>query len=489
MFEHLGPLPDIKTKNKPKRFKAYGAFLLLLVAGFFVFSAVNVGPKTQAAKPDAPNISLFVDQTARQVVAQTPQMSVFSLLVKSSLPVDLQHLKISANGLYDKDIFAKLKLYNGGVQIGQISSLDTDGNIYFDLNSYPLPAGDNVLDLVLSDSSILQSGDILQFSLADDSFLSINYQGKHILAKADWPLSGGTITILPKGVLSAYNNSKIASNIILSQGTSTVVDFSLAANAETVDLGGLRFIISPANDLSEAKFILRAGQEELAIASADNNELNFILDKKLVVTPQEPVILSLAAEGLLAGDYDFTLAGVSGVGFVSGQDIVLDKSLSLGTSHVQDNFLQFSNLPVDKKLTLGWNLIYNFKVKSLGQAKLAINKLTWQVNRLDLDIIEAKLSVDGQTQAADIIIKDDKIIAKMAANQLMYIDNNGSEVRLLVRIDRVNKNSRLESYLLADQTAPEQDIWLSNILWSLGDQMHSGYLLAGLPLDPQVLDN
>ncbi|MFA5126690.1 MAG: hypothetical protein WC465_01645 [Patescibacteria group bacterium] len=487
MFEHLGPLPEIKIRKKPTKLKIYWLLLLLLVVGALVLSAVNIGPRTQAAKQPVPIILLLADQNAKQTVVHTSPVPVFSLLVKSSLPVNLQLLKIAASGVYDSDVLANLKLYHHNIQIGQLSSVDEEGNIYFELNNYTLPAGDNVLDLVLSDSGSLLVGDILQFSLFDNHSLVVYHQNEQIFPQADFPLRGGTTMIVASGKLVAYNNSPESKNI-LSTGQSSVANFFLAADSEIVDLNDLHFLVAGQN-LDQAEFSLLLGQETIATSQPVDDKLDFILAKKLVLSTQQLLELSLIADGLSAGDYNFSLRDAGGQGFVSGQNIKLDKTLALGSVHVQDDLLQFASLPIDKKLTKGWNLIYNFQVKTLGSNDLAIQKLSWQADVKNLAIAKMQLMVDGQEQAADIIFKDNKIIAKLAASQPIRVGNAGSQVKLLARIDDIKPGGRIESYLLSDSAALAGDIWLNNILWSVDNHIHNGYLLAGVPLDPQVLDN
>ena len=144
MFEHLVSQHHVLGKPKKKRVRFYGS--LLLLAGFILLSASNIGQGPQSAALGERDVIKGVqvdvyNQAAKgtnQLTDQTPRAMVFDFIIKTNKKqISLDALGITVNGLEDLDLLGDINLYHGDTQLGQVSKI-VDNQLYFEINNYNL---------------------------------------------------------------------------------------------------------------------------------------------------------------------------------------------------------------------------------------------------------------------------------------------------------------------------------------------------------------
>ncbi|MDQ5938903.1 MAG: hypothetical protein QG642_593, partial [Patescibacteria group bacterium] len=145
---------------------------------------------------------------------------------------------------------------------------------------------------------------------------------------------------------------------------------------------------------------------------------------------------------------------------------------------------------VDPKLQSAWNNVFSSTIKASGANDLNFYKLTWYYQAKNATIRGAKVFVDGQYYPMDVIIKDNNIIAKAEWSNPLPINSTGRQIQLMLDIAQASSGASVEVYLQPDIIAADPDnIWESNIVWSVGENMKNSYLMPNLPLAPTILTN
>lgn len=486
MFDHLGPIPKIRLRKKPINYRAYLSFLLLAVAVYLVAWSAQSGSGIVAAPVEQPQVLVKLKKIDQTIVAGSTNLSILSLQINTSLAgVALKSLNINSQGIYPLEFLAGLKLYHNGLQLGQLSGVDDQGRLHFDLGGYVLPRGPNEILLAVADSDNLSAGDILNFSLEDASNLIWSYNAKEYLAQGEWPIIGGTINIVEQGSLWAYNKNK-KDLAVLADQASKLAEFSLAVDGERVDLKKLTFQYKTLSSESVNNFSLVVNEQVVANTKAQGNTIEFVLAQPLSLAINEPLTFSLLGQ-LAVGDYDFELASAQGNGLASGQEISLAESLSLVRVVSQNQLIKFSLLPIDKSLSQDWLAVANLSASKLGSGSVALHRLTWRLNSNLVAIKSAKILINDKVKDLDLVIKDNKIIAKTAWDDPIILSELGVNIKLLLQIDEFQAGAFIQTSLLGDDSLYQVEQWSDNLLWSAGASMYNAYLLPSLPLSPQLI--
>lgn len=488
MFDHLGPIPKIKLRKKPINYRAYFSFLLLALAFYLVAWSVTSGSQTVASPNVQPQVLVDLPVNNQTIVLGSTNLSLLTLQIKTNVKgVAIQNIDIKSQGIYQPEFLAGLKLFHNGVQLGQLSALDDQGVLHFDLNGYILPNGDNQILLSAKDSNNLLAGDILNFSLEDASSISWSYDNKKYLAQGAWPLLGGTISVVDQGSIWAYNNLNKKDLAVFTNDISKLAEFNLAVDGEGLDLEKLVFKHQTNADL-ESVFSLSSADMTLASAKAKDGLLEFVLAKPLAIAINQPLNLVLLGQ-LATGDYDLELVSASGRGWSSGKIIDLSENLVLAKVISNSELIKFSTLPVDKKIEQDWLAAANISVQKLGDEEVALHRLTWRLDSNLVKIKAAKLLVNDQIKDLDFIISDDKIIAKTAWSDPIILSDFSVNLKLLLQVEQFEKGAFIQTVLLGDEQPYKSDQWSDNLLWLTGKDMHNAYALSSLPLNPQLISN
>lgn len=487
MFDHLGPLPSLQLRRKKSiNISRYFFLLSLAVTIFIVTWSVSTGPQINAALEVQPQLAVRHVKVDQNIVVGSPNLNFFTLeLEASAAGIALQSLLIQSQGLYSQeDFLANLKLYHRGLQLGQLSKVDSQGKLYFDLNGYVLPVGKNEIILSLADSSNFTAGDLVSFSLDDTTSLSWSYAGKEYLSKAEWPLATGVINMVSQGSIWAYNNSLPQATVIADQ-SATIGQFSLAIDAESIDIKKIILELSDDNLVSD--FSLSLADQVLAKASSDHGKIEFILDQPLAMTIANNKNFTINGT-LPVGEYDFMLTAVYGQGFISGKEIVLSEVLPLTKLRCVQQLPEFSVLPVDKSLSQDWVSVAHLSARNQGQGNLEIYRLTWRLDSQSVDFKDIKLLVNDQIKDMDILIKDNLIVAKAPWSDPIILSSTPTDIKLLIKVEEFQAGSIIQSSLLGDVTEYREGQWSDQLLWSSAGLMHNAYGLANLPLTPQLVE-
>lgn len=486
MFGHLWPTRQHTFIGKKTSVDFRGYLLLLGVAAVAALILVSSGrgPIVEAGY-QSPRATVQVDRADQSITAYSPQSEVFRFALAVDRPgVYLEQLKFYVNGLYQADIFADLKLYHQGTQLGYVEKFDQEGNIYFSLDDYALNGGANIFDLILSGNASLLPGQALQFSLTDESSILLSYQGRSFRPEADYPLSGGLISVRDKGLVLAYNSSS-DQQILLTGDKPWIAGFKLTSQGELVDLSEISFTYETdvaKEELSNSIFYLWQGEELISPASAQDGQISFDLTRPIVLGPDSVTAWSLQAESLAPGQYAFRLSSIVGKGFVSGQDLSLSEPLAWEELKVRPYYLSFTDLPSQNNLHEGWNQIFETQISSRGTEALELKRLTWALELEGAEGEALELWVDNKAYLTDLTAGD---ILRLDFDQPLVI-RGSVNVKLLAKIKNLQAPARSQAYLLSDkeeEVSSESD----NILWSAGENLYNSYSLPDLPLAPHVL--
>jgi len=447
---------------------------------------MSKGPVSKAAV-DLHNAAIVIaDSTDQIVVVDFSRLAVFNLVIQTSQSgLVLNKIKVYVNGLYDPAILADLKLYHQGMQLGQMADIDEQGYIYFDAAGYKLPVGQNEFSILLASNQYLAAGDILQFSLEDAQAVFLSYQDHVFTAQGDFPVTGGLISFIEKGSISAYNNFKKTDFLAASREANQIASFILNNTGEMIDLRQIVVGYQSDQNLSTDQiFTLSDDSKTVAISKpdSDSQQIVFILDKPVVLAANKSINLKVYAFDLPVGVYDFHLIQAQGLGFASGQDIEFSEQLFLSRIEVRDHFPEFDNGESNKALSSGWNTLFNLKVKARGQDNVSLNKLSWRLDSYGVEISEVEIWANNQFEHTDLIINEGQITANWPLG--LSVSPEGTDIKLLIKADQVESSASLQIYLLDDKSEASD-----NLIWSYNQQYHNSYLLPYLPLNPNILSN
>jgi hypothetical protein len=189
------------------------------------------------------------------------------------------------------------------------------------------------------------------------------------------------------------------------------------------------------------------------------------------------------------GSYQFFLNDIKAQGALSGLDISLADTLDLSRVEASSHFLQFQAGELDTKLSSGWNKIYSLNIKAKGIDQAYLDRITWQIDKQNLDIEAIEIWKDGQPYIANIVLKDSKLIVKMDALNPLEISKDGTEILLLANIVNLEPKAKIEAFVLPDYQPIDKGSLLGNIIWSDGENFYNAYKIPYLPLAPSILAN
>ena len=490
MFEHLGYIPETTLRKKSKS-KVYVSFLMAALAVFTFSFSINRGPCLVAQEYVNPAAQIVADDVQRNLAVDNPRFPVFSFIIKTNLPgIELSNLKVKVNGVYDVNLLKDLKLYHQGVQLGTISEVGTGGSLYFDIDGYQLPAGDNLFSFILSTGQATKVGNILEFNFQDQSSVILSYQGHPFTPNGQWPIVGSLTSVVEHGSIAAYNNIYNTELLIVDSVPRLVGNFSLANKGEIADLYSLTVGYRELSDnkLDNEKFVLLYNEQTVAKGSLDvkENKIVFKFEKSFVISNASDSKFELHALSLPTGVFEFYLQDISALGFVSGKNLSLEDQLQLSYVDVVDYYPEFSLGELETKLSDGWNELYDLNIQARGSDDIKLHKLSWSLGSIGTSIEEVELWINNQQYMADLTISGEDLIVKTDWEDPLDVSRLGTNLKLLVKVSESQPGSKLSVYLLTDEIKLSE-VLDSNILWSLGEQFYSGYKLPQLPLGPSVL--
>lgn len=490
MFEHLGPVPETKIKKYTSNFKLYVSFLVVAVFVFTFSFSLGQGPDSIAQEyENNANIVVKVqaEPIARTYLAESDNFEIFNFNINTDRSgVVLYKLKFAIKGLYDIELMNDLKLFHQSVQLGDIKEVDSQGNVYFNIADYVLSLGDNYLSLVIPKNDNINEGNILQVSLVDSLSLTSQYQGHLLTARGDFPIVSGHSSFVGQGdlkILSEYNKFFRVAEL-----PQQLFSFRLDNKIEPVEVNQLTFVYqSDGASLANKDFVLIYNRQALALATADEKQIVFNLMEPLIVN--DSFDIELHALSLPEGNYRFDLIDWQAMGAISEKDIIFSELIFLADIKVSPYFPEFFNGDLKNILSTGWNELYNMKLVARGQDNLSLYKLSWVIDTLGAKLNQVEVWIDNQTYIADMVLTEDKIIVKANWDKPIIIDKQGTDIKLLIKVDDLEKKAKIETYLLTDEAPLVGDNSADNILWAYQDEMYNSYALPYLPLLPNILNN
>jgi hypothetical protein len=492
MFEHLGPIPEVSVSRKQAKYKLYLSLLSLAVFVFIFSWGAGQGAGSKAQEPPSLKTKVFVDQNNKKIVSTAKNFSIFDFVIDVDQPnVALYKLNIFVDGIYDITLLNDLKLFHEGVQLGEISQIDSQGKIYFDLSEYSLQKGQNKFSLFFNNGSDLKIGSALNFSIRDQEDIFLMSDGHIFRPQADFPMAGGLISIIEQGQVVGTNAYVINDFLISSAVPQQIASFELSSVGEKTDL---RTIVLNYNnldneDLEDLDFFLIYQNNKTLKARSDNNQIVFELPQTIALNDLDREVFDLHALALPAGDYQFYLQDVKAKGVLSGVDIYLNNSVKLSKVKASPYFIEMSTGDLDTRLSSGWNKIYALDLSTRGIDEAYLNKITWAIDSQNLNIESLELWKDGQSYIANLVLKDDRLIVKMAGDDPLLIGQDSTEILLLANLNKLGKKAKIETVILEDNKALDEDSLEGNIIWSVGEEFYNGYQIPYLPLQPSILAN
>lgn len=491
MFEHLGPTPEVIVDKKRTNYKLYLSLLVLSVFVFTFAFSISKGPGSYAKEMTNVSAQLLVDASDKQVVATTKNFSIFDFVIDVDRPdTSLYKLNISVEGLYDVELLRDLKLFHNGLQLGTINTIDTQGKMYFDLSDYKLSAGQNIFSLFFTNGNSLNNYPLVKFILNKEDVFLIS-DGHMFSVQGDFPLSSGLVTVLDKGYITASNKYLINDFLVNSGKPQQLASFSLGAVGERADLKEV--LISYENldgkNYENVLFILADGNRPIAQTISDNGQIVFHIDSSIVLDGLNEAVFQLHTSSLPEGVYKFFVDGAKATGVWSGQDIFLADKILLVNIEAKSYFIKIQAADLDEHLSVGWNKLYSFYVSSIGIDEAYLNKITWAIDKQNLDIDGVEIYRNGQPYIADVIIRGDKIIVKTEVTNPLKIISIPTEISLLAKLKNVGDKAKIEAVLLPDKQVWEGDDLIGNIIWSDGENFYNSYKIPYLPLAPSILSN
>ena len=491
MFEHLVSQHHVLGKPKKKRVRFYGS--LLLLAGFILLSASNIGQGPQSAALGERDVIKGVqvdvyNQAAKgtnQLTDQTPRAMVFDFIIKTNKKqISLDALGITVNGLEDLDLLGDINLYHGDTQLGQVSKI-VDNQLYFEINNYNLNQGKNNFYLSWDNINNELLEKTIEFAIVEATDIFVSYQNIFFMPDGEFPISSKKLNIIDTGELSSYNNLVNNKFLAVANQNQKLADFSLATMGESIKLEEISIAIEDALD-AEGSFNLLNNKKVIAQSYIKNNNLSFKLIEPVIVKNNSDLSLQLQAR-LPIGEYKFSLVNAQGKGFVSGGTIVLDNNLALSEVVFLPSLAQFTSQSSITKLGDSWNALSTINVANLGLAAINIHKLSWSVEEFGVDVQNLELWINDQLYDADLNIDDNKVTATFWQEPLLLGDAD-LDIVLLAKTKILSEDSRLQINLLTDKETMLEENSDNNLLWSINDQMNNSYLLPNLPLAPVILE-
>lgn len=490
MFEHLTPTSDSKAKNQLANFRIYFPAFIAAVFVFILALSIGKGPASLAQGEKLADLSatVSVDPSDKKIVLGSQDVSVFDWVLNvGQNESNLSSIRIYIDGLYNPQLLEDLLLYYRGEPLEADKKIDSQGNIYFELEDFDLPTGQHHFSLFLSNTDKLSLGNVFRFVLADAASLSLSYQDHKFVPQGEWPLQGGLVTIVDNGQILAFSRSADKKFLTVSDLPQQVASFVLATDSEMVDVNHLEISLTGA-DIDSTKFVLISDKKLLAEAQVKDSHLFFDLEKPITLSGKNQPIWELHALSLPMGTYEFSLDKVSGIGFASGKDISLSQAIKLSQTETESFFPEFTSGELHNKLTEGLNELYDLKVRARGREQLKIYKLSWLLEAQNVNINKAEIKVDDETYVADINILDNKIVVKANWARPIIVRNIGTDIKLLLDVDNLKDKASIRTYLLPDQSATVDQAQAS-ILWAAEEKLYNSYRLPFLPLLPNILSN
>lgn len=492
MFEHLGYTPEtIKNQIKTKWRIYLGSFLVAFI--FLVVSLIfSRNPQTVAETSGQLTARIEVNSQAQLVVVPSPQLSLFDFAIfTDKSEMGLKRLRVYLNGLYEPDILQNLKLYQKGVQVGQLSKFDGDGYIYFETDNYQLDRGTNLFNITLAGSEVTVSNKILQLSFEQPEDISLSYRGHLFMPEGNFPLRGGSISFTKKGSLTASNNLKDLTWPVLSQVPNPVAYFSLVGQAETIDVNKIILNYQSDQNLQGQSFALLYNNQLLGTTEVLDQEAGIIFDltQPLVLNKDRAAVLRVHSLGLPKGVFSFSLEGVEALGASSGLPINLDQPLVLSQIESLPYYPEFSTGVLKKVLTEGWNELYDLQAKVNGGTTLNLDKLTWSIVTRGVAIEEIEVWLDNKLSTLRTNFVNNQLIITSDQTNPLVITKDDREIKVLAKVAKLTKGAIIQTRLLDDQQPKLNSNLDYNILWSKDKKVFNGYNLPYLPLAPSVLSN
>lgn len=492
MFEHLGHIPETTHGKNYTNWKKYIGFLLGTVGIFVFVSSLGSGPETSASQlvgGNYINIDIFANNQSKSLAADTPRAILFNFVIETDREgISLNKLNLNVDGVYDPSILAKIKLTYNDVQVGDISKID-GANIYFDLDALSLSKGENIFNLVLNNDSYLSAGDSILLSLEKSDSMILSYGGHAFSPDGNFPVYGGTVSFVSGAQIEAYNNFQVKKFLVVENVPQPLASFALLSGGEMSDLKTLTISYEGDEDLSGSQFVLLHEKDIVAREEFVDREIVFDIDRSLVLKLDKKLDLYLHSLGLPKGEYKFYLSEVEAIGYASKETALLTDSLMISQVEVLDYYPELSLVKTDENLSLGWNQVYDLKTKALGDKNIKLNKLSWLLKTEGAQLSQAELVVDHKAYPVDIILSEDKVVAKFDWSEPLPISTTGTEIGLFVKVDSLKSKASILSYLLDDKTPATDDALDGNIIWSVDGKLFNSYLLPYLPLDPILLTN
>ncbi len=491
MFEHLGHLPQYRSRKKHWRQHFVLAFFISL--GIFFFTIITVSGPSSLAVDNTPKVNLQSGSQEQRVSVGSSNIQLFTLNIDTPVSgVALRKFKIYVNGLYDPSYLSRLKIFHQGVQLGSIIDFNEQGYLLFDLGDYKLPAGSSQLLVSLPDSKGVALDTVLQFSLESRKDIELFYNQEKLIPTGRFPLVGGVTQVVSQGDWQVYNRSPKSEFISASSGRIFLGALAFSSGAEVLDIQSLDFVIerNQAKKSTSLEFFLLHQGELVARAFDQDGLIVFDLEKPLATKTGSLLDLEIYAQDLPEGDYLLSLKNLVGKGYVSNQIIAWSGPMILSRVHTADHYPIFESAKIDKTLQSSWNNVFSARVKSNSSSNLNFYKLTWYYQVKNATVRAAKVFVDSKYYPMDVIIKDNQIIAKAEWDNPLPVGLAGRQIQLLVDVNAVGAGSSVEVYLQPDLAKIEaENIWQSNIVWSADEKLQSSYLLPNLPLAPSILTN
>ena len=371
------------------------------------------------------------------------------------------------------------------MQLGGIYKIDTQGKIHFDLSEYKLNQGLNNFSLFFNNGQNIKSGSILSFSIEsqEDIFLM---KDDHIFKPDNiFPISSGLVSIINQGSVLASNAYVLNDFLINSDVPQQIASFELSSIGERVSLDKIKLAYDSFEneDVEDLDFILIYNDKAIAKARSTEGKIVFNLAKSIILDDLNREKFYLHTIAMPEGAYKFHLEEVRANGLLSGLDINLLKSIDLSKVWAKPYFIQFESGDLDKKLSEGWNKLYSLDIKAKGIDTIYLNKLTWQIDKQNLDIEALEIWKNGEPYIANVVSKGNKVIMKMDGLKPLEIFKDNTEILLLANLKDVGKKASIQTFILGD------DIDSSNITWSDVENFYNSYKIPYLPLEPSILSN
>ena len=492
MFEHLFSQHHDLRKPKKFRIKFYGN--LLLLAGLILLYFLNwqQGPSSLASNNEIDSIKATVLNSTingvNKLAVQTQQAVVFDFVIKTNTEdIFLHELRVNIAGIEDQDILSDLSLYHGNTQLSQITNI-TDNQLYFDLDDYILEKGENYFYLSLNNinKDLVDKNATFRLSKATDVLLF--YKSTLFSPDGNFPIDGRSLSVINTGQLLTYNNLSQAHFLVPSDQLNKLADFSLSSIGEALGLQKLSFTYQITEEIDDSNliFYIKSGSETIAKATAKDGELKFNFDRPVVIKNDQDISLQLWGSLSKAGNYSFYLQQVAGKGFVSGQEVELERNLFLSQALVVDALPKFYQSNQASALSDGWNNIFNTSIIATGDQAVEIYKLSWLIENFAVDLEEIELWINDQLYPADLMLKDNILTATFWQNPILLSDTK-IDLAILAKIKNLADDTRSQVNFLTDQQIMSEDNSQNNLLWAASNVMHNSYLLPGLPLAPVIL--